>query len=105
MNRKQRFVLLAIPLVAAVAVLWVIPASQNAKPSSGADLLATSRVSDVVPLAYREGASQLVLDGDWDLAEAEGEIHSDQPDWVGLAWKRMRSEERRVGKECRSRWS
>jgi len=57
------------------------------KASSGTDLLATSRVSDVVPVAYREGASQLVLDGDWDLAEAEGEIHSDQPDWAGLAWK------------------
>jgi beta-mannosidase len=48
------------------------------------------RVSDVVPLAYREGASQIVLDGEWDLAEAPGEFHSDQPDWAGLAWKHVK---------------
>ena len=26
-------------------------------------------------------------------------------DWVDETWRRERSEERRVGKECRSRWS
>jgi hypothetical protein len=90
MNRKQRLVLLAVPLVWAAAVLFVIPAPQDATPSSGLDLLATSRVSDVVPAAFREGASQVVLDGEWDLAEAKGEIHSDQPDWAGAAWKRVK---------------
>jgi len=25
--------------------------------------------------------------------------------WINSAWAAMRSEERRVGKECRSRWS
>jgi beta-mannosidase len=90
MNRKQQFVLVAGSLVAAAAVLWVVPERSHAKPPSGTDLLATSRVSDVVPVAHREEANQIVLDGEWELAEANGEIHSDKPDWAGLAWKRVK---------------
>ena len=90
MRRKHHFLLLATTLMAVFTALWAVPPPQSAKLSSGADLLTTSRVSDVIPVAYREGLSKTILDGDWDLAEAEGEIHSDKPDWGGLAWKSVK---------------
>src|SRR3712207_8127481 len=41
------------------------------------------------------------LESQWQSAREDAEARPDDPD--GLIW--LRSEERRVGKECRSRWS
>ena len=53
MNRIHRFVLLALPFVTAIAVLRAAPASENAKPSSGADLLTTSGGRCSTPVCSR----------------------------------------------------
>jgi len=88
-GRTQRLGLLVAPLMVAAA-LWALPLPQETKSTSTTDPLSTYRISDVIPVAPRGGASQIVLDGEWELAEAQGEICANQPDLAGLKWTRVR---------------
>src|SRR3989449_11707386 len=57
----------------------------------------------------RRRVALLAVLGEHDLGDLVGRIQSDeveQRQWThGIAAAQLRSEERRVGKECRSRWS
>ena len=55
--------------------------------------------------ALRRGEFVLVYDGDGREAETDLTIASEFVTPSGIRTLRKRSEERRVGKECRSRWS
>lgn len=87
MSRKKKLALVAAVVVLAAAVVWVLRTHQHAKPDSGIGLPNSSRVYDVVPVAHRDGGSEIALDGEWDLAEAQREMRSDKLDLLGLTWK------------------
>src|ERR1035441_3890786 len=48
---------------------------------------------------------QSLLEGLGAIQSSEGDGNLRVAPWAILAWKCLRSEERRVGKECRSQWS
>ena len=95
MKTKQRTLAVLLVLVLVLGgLLWVVSRSNAAEEAAssaateGSIVLSSFAAGDVTSIRYAYGGETLTLNydsGSWTLAD--------------------RSEERRVGKECRSRWS
>src|SRR5258708_20551192 len=75
--------------------------SSGASRSQRLDLYALTEQTEA-PASWREDLSRLVVSTDAIKISAARKAHRE---WWADFWNRSRSEERRVGKECRSRWS
>src|ERR1039457_1394251 len=59
----------------------------------------------VIQAKFRQRAQSVEMDGAWALTQLSKELKKFTGKKRGLRRPEYRSEERRVGKECRSRWS
>jgi hypothetical protein len=89
MNQKRTYALVAGLVILAAVVIWGVRSRHRAEPAPEVALLSRSKVYDVVPVAPREQRAEIMLNGEWDLAEAKREIPPDKLDVGGLIWKRV----------------
>src|SRR5258708_32074719 len=75
---------------------------RNVGMHAGGVLIAPGRLTEFCPLYAAEGTANVISQLDKDDVEAVGLVKFD---FLGLTTLTIRSEERRVGKEWRSRWS
>ena len=105
--RKFLAVLLLLPVLALAQTAASKKAAAKAKPAGPAPVVVTpDKVQwSAAPPVFPPGAQFAVLAGDPRAPRTAGPDQEGLDRGAQLVGEYRRSEERRVGKECRSRWS